>query len=722
MRTALLLVVLAVAAPLAAATDPFDDALARLRATPGDGYCSSEPGDIIAVVCNATRNGAASAAAAASIARELAVSPETARAIGAAGVAVLIYERENIKPDAAALGRLAESLQATFRREPDHLPAWRMLAALAPLNDDEAAYDRALLPLLRAERNPAAAAAAMVTRWDEVAVRIFLGDVLERQPDSAEAVDAAGRWSLLSLPQAALGPLRFTNRGATLGARADAKQRDADIDRQLDSLSGLGLAEVLLSAYDALPPPLQQHVRGGRWKLDLAAAAIVTGRSELAKTIVRSLPAKVEDDLATAALLRLALDQEKGTFFDTAMLALTDGRALDGIRRRLFALVAERNGEPRFAAELLGGGAPWIDAEIAKAAPEFAPWIAPLAQQLSALRDADRARSAVLAGGEGTSSPRLASLLARPRLVPFTAHALPAVPADEQTKTSVIDCSDPVRAAKVTNLPPFAHLIRMERSGGEVIAVTISSSLDPIGRLETGGYWIVLSHDGGVTWSEYYTSMREYEPYTVTASSALPLLAGDHIRIEVESGEPARKGLYLDFDLAALTSDRDGDGLTDLVEERLVTDPDSADTDGDGIDDAHDLLPQVAWQSGTDARSAAVAAVVGDSAFRRENTAADKTPPSLKDDPIRFLEGDRSLFAPLTMRDRTIVLSGAEVEAYERKFGRTAMESIRYLLVDPSGTRVLVRLDQTTSGRTILLTKTPGGWTTQEVSSWLTCA
>ncbi|MEP6756686.1 MAG: hypothetical protein ABJA67_14365, partial [Chthonomonadales bacterium] len=41
----------------------------------------------------------------------------------------------------------------------------------------------------------------------------------------------------------------------------------------------------------------------------------------------------------------------------------------------------------------------------------------------------------------------------------------------------------------------------------------------------------------------------------------------------------------------ALTKDSDGDGLTDLVELRLGTDPFKADTDGDGVGDATDPCP-----------------------------------------------------------------------------------------------------------------------------------
>ena len=42
----------------------------------------------------------------------------------------------------------------------------------------------------------------------------------------------------------------------------------------------------------------------------------------------------------------------------------------------------------------------------------------------------------------------------------------------------------------------------------------------------------------------------------------------------------------MEIPIAALRSDRDKDGITDILEEHLLLNPDNADSDGDGIDDA----------------------------------------------------------------------------------------------------------------------------------------
>src|SRR5438105_12534671 len=69
-------------------------------------------------------------------------------------------------------------------------------------------------------------------------------------------------------------------------------------------------------------------------------------------------------------------------------------------------------------------------------------------------------------------------------------------------------------------------------------------------------------------------------------------------------------GLYLELPWADLRRDSDGDGITDLVEERIATDPHNADSDGDGIADGKDGLPLVPLGSGRTAEAEVLATLL----------------------------------------------------------------------------------------------------------------
>ncbi|HEY2737880.1 MAG TPA: hypothetical protein VGK45_05705, partial [Thermoanaerobaculia bacterium] len=231
--------------------------------------------------------------------------------------------------------------------------------------------------------------------------------------------------------------------------------------------------------------------------------------------------------------------------------------------------------------------------------------------------------SARTGDGADPAAATIARLLRTPPPVAFEEHPLPA-------DVPLLDLSDEAAekqlaaAAKGLNLPAGVCLARVEREGSRVAALISSQGYDPTGEVSSGAYWLFLSADGGATWAEpLYTDLRINQPYVVRPVSALPLFAGDHLHVEVEIREldptkitfppidlaPKRtaRGLYLDIPLEALTRDSDGDGLTDLAEARLLTDPASPDTDGDGIPDGADPLPTVRESAVEDRSPAALA-------------------------------------------------------------------------------------------------------------------
>lgn len=143
--------------------------------------------------------------------------------------------------------------------------------------------------------------------------------------------------------------------------------------------------------------------------------------------------------------------------------------------------------------------------------------------------------------------------------------------------------------------------------GKRVVVVARSQALDKRGEFSSG-YVLHFSEDGGKTWGPpLHSGLAAGFPYVLRKESTAPVFDGDVVQLPVDVREidpstitfppvnvrawRVEEDQLLRIPMASLVRDSDGDGLTDLVEERLVTDPDNADTDGDGVTDADDLQP-----------------------------------------------------------------------------------------------------------------------------------
>ena len=121
------------------------------------------------------------------------------------------------------------------------------------------------------------------------------------------------------------------------------------------------------------------------------------------------------------------------------------------------------------------------------------------------------------------------------------------------------------------------------------------------------GISVAYSSNNGSTWDYYYTGLTQDAPMYIKWYSKYPLIdAEGNVQIEacLRSGDGnthwgwmtppvvVKDGLLITFDLETLRKDSDGDGLTDIEEARLRTDPFRKDTDNDGIPDDLDLNPR----------------------------------------------------------------------------------------------------------------------------------
>lgn len=299
---------------------------------------------------------------------------------------------------------------------------------------------------------------------------------------------------------------------------------------------------------------------------------------------------------------------------------------------------------------------------------------------------------------------------------------------------------------------PGGELVRYEQQGQRVVAVTVSQSLDPTGEISAGGYWISLSDDSGRHFqAPLYTGLRMFEPYVVAARSKLPMLAGNHLQLEVAVRQlddehvtlppislpmkARRNDLYLDIPLVELARDTDGDGLTDIAEWAMLLDPKNADTDGDGIPDGRDPLPQVAASHGADPHASALVAVLSN--LFDKSLGAIVTTSATGADPAQayaitgstdnynsaraiFVQAPAAYFSGVAMRGRMIVLDTQQVAAFQKARGRFFVMSMPVFEVSHDGKQALVVWSSGWSGGTYLLTWQGGQWKAESLQDWIT--
>jgi hypothetical protein len=176
--------------------------------------------------------------------------------------------------------------------------------------------------------------------------------------------------------------------------------------------------------------------------------------------------------------------------------------------------------------------------------------------------------------------------------------------ADEKRLDYVISADAKKKELEV-HYPILRDYLSVSRAWVSADKKTIAFLLyDPLGD------FILLSQDSGVHWTPplYLGIHRLPEAwYASLADSRLPLVSNGQVQIEVtiwkkdktKRGSPLegytylwkKWNQYLSFHLDDLQRDTDGDGLTDLFEERILTNPYRSDTDKDGIPDGMDNQP-----------------------------------------------------------------------------------------------------------------------------------
>jgi hypothetical protein len=654
----------------------------------------------------------------------------------------------------------------------------------------------ALLDCVRTSRNPTGLAQIFIQVTGEGAhalqTQITLAAIASRPADfvlwdMAAKVAPDVAWKIAFQEEA------FRLRLAAPAASSGTPSAPALAARWLRRLLTNGLLHRALIAYRELAPEVRTHIDDDSavpdglfndhgddrrdLRLELAAAAFLDGDRETAGRLLRiatQYPAvrrPVRENEHDPLLLlgrtverALAAPQDDGFDLLTQHLAqslsVLEDPAL--VQFLLTARLAAREAYPALAAYDLERISNFLG-QRDKGALELDPGLparlwtvkegidADMEALSQSLKDESQAAEAAARTtlGPDPVAPLIARLLATPAASVFAEHPLPkgiepVRLSDQQTEARL------KAAAQRVHLPPGLNVVRVEQKGQRVAAVVASQSLDPAGEVSAGGYWVLLSKDGGATWgAPLYTGLRINQPHVVRPISNLPLFDGDHLRLEVEireldpslivfppinlSAKRTAQGLFLDLPLAALTRDSDGDGLTDLTEMRLLTDPYAADSDGDGIADGDDLLPGVSQSADNSAATQALAAVVkrisgvGSRALIEgvAGTPAGviccgprKGPPVIE--PTVFFIGERPLFAGLNPDRRVVILTRAEADAASKIFGLFFPTKIELFLLDHTGHRAFVIWSASWQGGTLSLKEENGQWTVHEISSWIT--
>ena len=310
------------------------------------------------------------------------------------------------------------------------------------------------------------------------------------------------------------------------------------------------------------------------------------------------------------------------------------------------------------------------------------------------------------------------------------------------------------------NLPmPAEAIVRFEQRNGEYAAVYQSTQYDQPGEIPSYGLWFARTI--GHQWQRpVYLGLQSHFPYVPTAGSAVPLLEGDRLRIEVQVREIDREsitfppvgltvgrsedGVLLEFSLERLGRDSDGDDFPDIEERRLGLSADNPDSDGDGLNDSADPLPLTRYDPNTLPERRMLAEAILNQILGHDGGAIVIAPVSrgaqlsLEDELLRamgsgqirpptqtptiFLGADPSLFAGLQSRVRLIVYSKDDLAALSNGAAPFYPPRISNIFSSPDGRTHFVIWTADWVGGTFIVRCSEGAAAceTETVISWIT--
>lgn len=245
------------------------------------------------------------------------------------------------------------------------------------------------------------------------------------------------------------------------------------------------------------------------------------------------------------------------------------------------------------------------------------------------------------------------------------------------------------------------------------------------------GIWVAYSEDKGKSWTFYYTGITHCQPLCFKPQSKKPLFneQGD-LQLEAcllrqispfwmghgADYELVKDGLLLTIDFETLCKDSDGDGLTDIVEAKFMTDPLNSDTDDDGIADGLDMNPRMSVPR---SEKTAVFEHLVDHRFHDtiplaipEMTYADE-----KTSVVMIVTDNPDLQAVQPKTKRVIILTEEEFEKQGSFFNPLNRLHISPMFkVDDEDDTYLVSITDYRGSHDCVVRKTGDGWTMEVIS------
>lgn len=260
-----------------------------------------------------------------------------------------------------------------------------------------------------------------------------------------------------------------------------------------------------------------------------------------------------------------------------------------------------------------GCGASGASREAREPTPSAEP-----SDETAAATQAEEEEAPTAVHADGASGPRVPAhgplseddlrrgLFARLGDRPFPGCQSSALPPAYRRRTSETPTAAQLAGSVAMSVP--ANTISAGTASGVEAAIYLSTRIDPESPAEDHGYRVLLRQGGGAI-EDLALGLSFRRPFVFVHNPMVPIVGEEILALEANMRElddeslewPLLAGstrtrreareILVQCALADLRRDRDEDGLTDLEEERLLTDAWDADTDGDGVRDGDDPSP-----------------------------------------------------------------------------------------------------------------------------------